>query len=259
MKKKTPKTSLTKIIIAAIIPLGITSGSFFGYQAYQKHLENKIYSISEVVSFPDFDFKVTKAEFKPVNLPIDQKTVAKYGALDKQENCDNFSKEKRYNLLGGGLGWSKYGPSDYNICIRRNNSRNEINRYSSENKQLVVDYSITAKNNVNTSKLTVWLEADSGRNLASQVDAFNANQFFEGGTQELIEPIGDAPGAWYPDELPQKYIPLFKSDLGGDINKGITRKGYAYTDIRNAENSVDIKIIYKKDGKGQSRIIRLNK
>ena len=256
MKKANRK--ILKISVAIIALVVLIVGGFFGYKLYEKHLEDKIYSANDTISFPDFDFKVTKAEFKPVNLPIDQKTIEKYGALDKQEDCDTFSKENRYNMTGG-LGWAKYGPSDYNICNRRNDSRDAINKYSSENKQFVVDYQITAKNDVDTPQVSIWLEADSGRNLAAQVDAFNANQFFEGGAQELVEPIGDAPGLWYPDELPQKYIPLFKSELGGDINRGLTRKGYAYTDIRNTENSVDVKVTYKKDGKEQSRIVRVNK
>lgn len=249
-------------VIAVLVVAALGVGGFFGVKAYEKHQEDKIYAAGDTVSFPDFDFKVTKAEFKPVNLPVDQKTVAKYGALNKQEDCDTFSKENTYWKAWDGdinAPWVKYGPSPYNICIRRNDSRDEINKYTSNNKQFVVDYSVTAKSGVDTSKLTVWIEADSGRQLAKQVDAFNANQFFEGGAQELVEPLGGAPAPWYPDELPQEYIPFFKSDLGGDINKGLTRAGYAYTDIRNSENSVDIKVTYKKDGTDQVRIVRINK
>lgn len=259
MRAKTKKINplvASIIILLTIAVLGVAG--FFGLNAYKKHQEDKIYSIGDVVSLPDFDFKVTKAEFKPVNLPLEKKTVNKYGGLKKQEDCDKKSKSDTYIMVFGTLDWDKYGPSEYNICIRRNNSRDEINTYSSQNKQLVLDYSITAKNSVDTSALTVWIEADSGRQLAKQVDAFNANQFFEGGAQELVEPLGNAPAPWYPDELPQEYIPFFKSNLGGDINKGLTRTGYAYTDIRNSEKSVDIKVTYKKDGKNQVRIIRVD-
>lgn len=263
MRVKTKKINPIVASVIAILVVAILGvGGFFGVKAYEKYQEDKIYAAGDTVGFPDFDFKVTKAEFKPVNLPVDEKTVAKYGSLNKQENCDTFSKENTYWKAWDGdinAPWVKYGPSPYNICIRRNDSRNEINKYSSSNKQLVVDYSVIAKSTVDTSKLTVWIEADSGRQLAKQVDAFNANQFFEGGAQELVEPIGGAPAPWYPDELPQKYIPLYKSNLGGDINKGLTRTGYAYTDIRNSENSVDIKVTYKKDGKDQVRIVRINK
>ncbi len=247
-----------KVILAVILPIVLAATGvigFFGYKMYEKSAEDKIYAPNEMVSFPDFDFTVTKAEFKSVNLPLEQKTIQKWGGIDKQEDCEKFSKENRYNMTGG-LGWAKYGPSDYNVCNRRNISRDEIKKYTAKNKQLVVDYTIAAKNNVDTRNISIFIEADSGRNLTDQVDTFNTNQFFEGGAQELIPPIGDAPGEWYPDELPQKYKPFHKSALGGNINKGLTRKGYAYTDIRNDEHSIDIKITYNKN---QVRIVRIAK
>lgn len=252
------KSSIIKwiIISVAIVALGV--GGFFGYKAYENYLANKIYAPNENVGFPDFDVKVTKAEFKAVDLPIDEKTVKKYGAIDKKENCDTQSKENTYWKAWDGdinAPWVKYGPSAYNICIRRNDSRDAITNYSSENKQLVVDYTITAKNNVNAKDVSIALEPDSGRKLDKQVDAFNANQFFELGAQELISAdftLG-APGPVYTDEFSQKYIPYHKSDLGGNINKGIERKGSLYADVRTSESSVDLKITYH----GQTRIVRI--
>lgn len=251
------KSSIIKwiIISVAIVALGV--GGFFGYKAYENYLATKIYAPNENVGFPDFDFKVTKAEFKAVDLPIDEKTVKKYGAIDKKENCDTQSKENTYWKAWDGdinAPWVKYGPSAYNICIRRNDSRDAITKYSSENKQLVVDYTITAKNNVNAKDVSIALEPDSGRKLDKQVDAFNANQFFELGAQELISAdLLGAPGPVYTDEFSQKYIPYHKSDLGGNINKGIERKGNLYTDIRTSESIVDLKITYH----GQTRIVRI--
>lgn len=261
-KKENNKRLVVLSIVAVIVVAILSVGGYFGLKFYEKYQEEKIYATGDTVSFPDFDFEVTKAEFKAVNLPINKVTVKKYGDLGKHENCDTFSKEETYWRAWDGdvnAPWVKYGPSPYNICIRRNNSRDEINKYSSQNKQFVVNYSVAAKSNVDTSKLKVWIEADSGRQLAKKVDVFNGNQFFEGGAQELIQPLGDIPGEWYPDELPQKYVPFFKSDLGGDINKGLTRTGYAYTDIRNSENSVDVKVTYKKDGKEHVRLVRVTK
>lgn len=258
MTSKRKKSIIKWIVIGvAIVALGV--GGFFGYRAYQSYLENKIYSANENVSFPDFDIKVTKAEFKAVDLPIDKETVKKYGAIDKKENCDTQSKESTYWKAWGGdinAPWVKYGPSAYNICIRRNDSRDAITKYSSENKQLVVDWVITAKNNVTTKDVSISLEPDSGRKLNDQVDAFNANQFFELGAQELLpETLNMAPGPVYTSELEQKYTPYHKSDICGNINKGIERKGNLYTDIRNSENSVDLKISYH----GQTRIVRFTK
>lgn len=254
------KSSIIKWIIIGVAVVALGVGGFFGYKAYENYLANKIYAPNDNVGFPDFDVKVTKAEFKAVDLPIDKDTVKKYGAIDKKENCDTQSKENTYwKAWSGDLNapWVKYGPSAYNICIRRNDSRDAITKYSSENKQLVVDYTITAKGNVNAKDVSITLEPDSGRKLDAQVDAFNANQFFELGAQELLAPelLINAPGPVYTTEYSQKYVPYHKSDIGGNINKGIVRKGNLYTDIRNSENSVDLKISYH----GQTRIVRFTK
>lgn len=252
------KNSVIKWIIAAVAAVVLGVGGYFGYDAYQNYLANKIYAPNESVGFPDFTIKVTKAEFKAVDLPLDKETIKKYGEIDTKENCDTQSKENTYwKAWDGDLNapWVKYGPSDYNICIRRNDSRDAITKYSSENKQLVVDYTITAKNNVNAKDVSIALEPDSGRKLDAKVDAFNANQFFELGAQHTI-PDGlaiGAPGPVYTTEHAQNYTPFHKSDLGGNINKGIERKGNLYTDIRNSENSVDLKITYH----GQTRIVRI--
>ncbi len=253
-KKKNP---IIKWVIAGVTILAITLGGFFGLKAYENYLANKVYAPSENVSFPEFSVKVTKAEFKPVELPIDKESVKKYGAIDKKENCDLLSKEDTYWRAWDGdinAPWVKYGPSAYNICYRRNDSRDAITKYTSENKRLVVDYTITAKNNVNVKDVSIALEPDSGRKLDAQVDAFNANQFFELGAQYLMpDEYNLAPGPVYTSEHPQKYIPFRKSNLGGNINKGISRKGNIYTDIRNSESSVDLKITYR----GQTRIVRI--
>lgn len=254
-RDNTSKRTFKWIVLGLVIVL-LGVGGYFGYKYYQDYQANKVYSVNEAVGFPNFEIKVTKAEFKPVDLPIDEKAVEKYGAINKKEDCDKESKNSTWwNQVGD---WNQYGPSDFNICIRRNNSRDEINKYSSENQQLVVDYKIVATNNVNTSDLKIELITDSGRELGKQVNTFNANQFFPNGAQEkdvLDWSIAGAPGPVYTDEWPQEYKPYHKSDIGGDINKGLERTGYLYTDIRNSENSVDLKVTYNS----QTRLVRINK
>ncbi len=254
-KKRSGKKPIIISIIAVVVIAGLGVGGFFGYKAYEKAQEDKIYSAGDVVSFPDFDFKVTKAEFKAVDLPIDEKTIAKYGALDKPEECEKMSKAPTMAFFGSPEPMP-YGPSDFNICIRRNDSRKGINEYSANNKQFVTDYEIVAKNNVSTSSLKITLIVDSGRKLDEQVNTFNGTQFFKDTAQERTEFGGVT---IYTPELGYKYIPYHQSDIGGDINKGLTRKGYTYTDVRNSENNVDIKVTYKKDGKDQVRIVRVSK
>jgi hypothetical protein len=258
MNKNGSKSSNKPIIftIAAVLILVIFAVvGLFGLKAYEKRQENKIYSVGDTVKFPSFDFKVTKAEFKPVDLPIDDKTTERYGALDKPEDCEKMSKEPTMTFLGN-FKPEPYGPSDYNICNRRNDSRDGINKYSASNKQLVVDYQVAAKDTVNTRNLKIVLISDSGRKLDARVDTFNGTQFFTESAQEKTEFGGVIV---YSQELKQDYIPYHQSDLGGDINKGLVRKGYTYTDIRNSENSTDIKVTYKLGDKEHTRIIRVTR
>lgn len=256
MKSKSSNKSLiTKWVLLVVVLIAAGAGGYLCYKYYQDYRANKVYSVGETVSFPDLKIDITKTEFKPVDLPLDKKSIAKYGDLEKREDCDSMSKEQTWNFESyRSTGWMQYGPSDYNICVRRNNSRDEISKYTNENKQLVIDYKITAADNINTSKLRLELIPDSGRELGQQVNMFNANQFFENSAQRKIQ-IEGAPGPVYTDEWLQEYKPYHESKIGGDINKGLERTGYIYTDIRNSEHSVDVKITYK----GDTRIVRVTR
>lgn len=253
IKRSLRKNPLFIAGIIVLIALLIGAGGVVGLKAYNNSQANKIYAVGDTVKMPDFDFKVTKAQLKPVDLPIDKKTVAKYGPLTTPEDCDKFSKAPTMTFLGS-PDPVPYGPSDYNICIRRNESREGVNEYIAKNKQLTVDYTITAKHNVDTSKLTITLTPDSGRKLDEQVSSFKGTQFFSEMAQEKINFGGVIT---YTAELPFKYIPYKQSDLGGDINKGLQRSGSIRTDIRNTEHAVDVKVAYKHDGKVQTRIVRI--
>ncbi len=258
--KDSSKKSLLKWILlgVAVVLLGV--GGYFGYKYYQDYQANKVYSVGETVGLSDFKVDITKAEFKPVDLPIDKESVAKYGTLEKHEDCESQSKENTWWRAWDNdpdAPWAQTGPSDFNICVRRNNSRDIINEYTKANSQLVVDYKITALNNVDTSKLKIELIPDSGRKLGEKVESFNANQFFPNGAQYKAPELASlAPGAMYTSESRYNPYESYKaSDLGDDINKGLERTGYIYTDIRNSENNVDVKITYN----GETRLVRITR
>lgn len=254
--------STVKWTLLVILIIGIGVGGFFGYKAYANYLANKIYTPGQTISLSDFDIKVTDATFKPVALPIDQQAVQKYSGLTAQENCDAQSKDYTWMQLAGQ--WSHTGPSEYNICVRRNNSRAAINTYTSENKQLIVNFVITGKHSVDTKNLQIDLVPDSGRDLDARVNELNANQFFANGAQRidnspLISVFSTPPGPVMTSEAISAYTPYTKSDLGGDINPGIVRSASISTDIRNSEKSVDVKITYKKNGEVAIRLVRITK
>lgn len=257
--KDSSNKSVKLWVVLVFISIILVAGGYFGYKYYEDYMTNKIYSVDETVKLSDFSIEITKATFKPVNLPIDKKTVEKYGDISQQEDCEKLSKTDSWVSIMRNGEWSQYGPSAFNICHRRNDSRNEINKYSNSNSQLAVDYKITALSNVDTSKLKINLTPDSGRKLGEQVDSLSANQFFEDGAQEILDFDFGVPGPVYTEESRQTYKPYFASDMGGDLNKGLSRKGYTYTDIRKSENSVDLKISYTKNGQKEVRVVRITR
>lgn len=242
------KSSLKWILLGvAIVLLGV--GGYFGYKYYQDYQANKVYSVGESISFSDFDMQITKAEFKPVNLELKPDYVKKYGDVNSKENCDTFSKDKTYDIQLK----SNVGASEYNICIRRNDIRDSATKYISDNSQLVLDYSISSKAIVNSNDIQISLTPDSGRDVTKDnelylggfqkdaIEVFTTNSFFPAPVYQLIGST--------------TYTAYNKSELTGDINKGLERSGYIYTDIRKSENSVDVKIAYK----GEVRLIRISR
>lgn len=251
------RNPLIKWVLLTTSLVVLVAIGFLGYKYYEDYRANKVYSSNETITFPDFKLYITKAEFNPVTLPLSEASLAKYGGIDKQENCKALSKKPTWDMIEGQ--WYNYGPSDYNVCVRRNNSRDVINEYTKSNNQLVVNYKISALNNVDTKDLKMELIPESGRELLKQEDIFAGNQFFrEGGAQYVDSVYGKlgAPGPVYTPEHENSLYEMYQaSKLGKDINKGLERTGYIYADIRKSESSVDLKVTYK----GNTRLVRITR
>lgn len=241
------------LIVLSIIGILLIIGGYLSYQAYQAYLARKIYTPNETVSTSDFDLKITKHETTAIELPLDNEFVKKYAGIANNENCDAFSKAPTV-FYAGGIRFTN-GPSDSDICIRRNNSRDAIKKYEKENRRIVVDYEIAAKKNVDTSKLKVELIVDSGRKLNSRVSELEWNQFFPLIGDEKMLLRNDE--QYISSSKPYDYIPYSISNTGEDINSGITRLGSASTDVRKSEKTIDFKISYSSGGVSYSRIVRI--
>lgn len=252
VNKDDTKKLLLKWILLGFAVILLVIGGYFGFHSYQDYKANKIYSFNEIVPFPSFDVTITKAEYKKVDFPLNDSILKKYGNLDSIEDCESMSNEDTW--LDTSLGWVQNGASKRAVCERRNKARNDIRQYINNNEQLVIDYKIVAKNNIETSKLKIELLPDSGRNLKEIVfiDAILSDE----GEGEIISVAG-APGPVYDFSYGRSdgYMPYHQSSIGGDINKGLERTGYIYTDIRKSENSVDVKITYK----GETRLVRISR
>jgi hypothetical protein len=249
MRRKNSKNPLVIALAIVVLAAALIGGGVYGLKAYNRHQADKIYSTADTVQYPNFSLTLTKAELRPVDLPIMDNLVQQYGGLNKDENCDAFSKAATNTMIAGQV--MPYGPSDYNLCNRRNDSRKEIKKYSDANHQLVIDYKITAKATVKAPKISIKLIPDSGRKLDEQVLQFNGNAFM---SPDSI----DSGGIRYASSNDFEYKPFKKSDLGSDIGKGLTRTGYMYTDVRNNESSTDFVLTYYDDGTPQTRTVRID-
>ncbi len=253
MKTKSSKRSVMKWGIVSILSVALVVGGFFGLHYYKDYQADRVYSKGETISFPDFDITITKAEYKAVNYPLDSSKLNKYGDLNSPEDCESKSNDATWSKSYI-RSWTQDSPSERLLCKWRNETRTDIKQYISNNSQLVVDYKITAKNNIDTSRLKIELLPDSGRSLKSPRDFVEISDILSSEGREIIT-MADAPGPVYRDSYASDYIPYHQSKIGGDINKGLERTGHIYTDIRNSEKNVDIKITYKD----QTRLVRISR
>ena len=95
--KNNSRHSLVKwVAISTILVVVLATGGYFGFQYYQYYQADKIYSVDDIVSLPNFKIDITKSEFKSVDLSLDKDSITKYGGLDKQENCTTQSRERTW-------------------------------------------------------------------------------------------------------------------------------------------------------------------
>lgn len=245
--KKTIKWLLIPVVLAVSV-----AGGLYAYVMYNQSLVDKIYSVGDVVRYPNFTLEITKAEIKPVDLPVSKKMTDKYGGINSKEDCEKVSKI-RPNSMAAGRVIIEGAASDFNLCHRRNNSRDDINKYSSENRQLVIDYKLTASDTVETSGIKIELIPDSGRKLGERVNAFNGGYLFE-----ETDNFFDHENIRYEFSSDFKYAPYHQSELGGNIGKGLERKAYLYTDVRTSEQTADFILTYTHNGTTEKRTIRIN-
>lgn len=250
-EKTARKGSLLRWTLLGAIIVLLGAGVYLGHKQYRHYQENKVYSVGETINFPGFTFVVEKADFKPVNLELNQEAIKEYGGMDKNENCAQFSKRGSWVKVMGE--YMDAGISPQTRCENRNMIRESALKYMSENKQLVVDYRIKSDGVISPSNIRISLTPDSGRDV-KKIDKGCLYIFHKDARESFWTPPG-SPGATYELSGETCYTPYNSSDLGGDINKGLERTGYTYTDIRNSEKSVDVKVTYKD----QTRLVRINR
>lgn len=240
--KKTIKWLLLPIIIALLV-----AGGFFAYRQYQQYLNDKIYTANEAIGLSDFTFTVSSPTYTTPPLNEPQEKIAAFGDINTTENCSkyNFYNEKPMldlndkNTWIDENDWEKAHPSG-KYCEWRNDSRKKIQAYLADNKRVSIDYKITAEDAVDSKDVQVAVMLDSGRDATKPENQFNYDPLLS---------------TRYFPAFDYTYKPYSETQLGGNINKGITRSQNVSFDVRNSEKTIDLKVTYK----GQTRLVRINR
>ena len=241
------KKAIKWLSLPVIIALMVTGG-FFTYHQYQKSLNDKIYAVNNDIGLSDFTLTVSSPSYTspPLNQP--QEKIAAFGDIKTPENC------AKYNFLNmppsfdfndkstWGIDendWEKAHPSG-KYCEWRNDSRKKIQAYSADNQRVSIDYRITAKSTVNSKDVQIEVMLDSGRDVKKPVSQFDYDALLSTN---------------YSPAFNYTYKPYTETQLGGNINKGITRNQNVSFDVRNNEKTVDLKVTYR----GETRLVRISR
>lgn len=249
------KQSIKWLIIPIIILVTLLSG----WAILKQHInneKNRIYSAQDTINFDGLKFNISNVAFNDVDLKVDKNFLDTY-PLDKVEDCNAQSKENSWSeelYMGGVAKWGRNGTSDYEVCQGINKARQDIVRYTSDNKRLNIKFNLVASEKIETDDIKIKLEPDSGRNLDEDMDWLN-----NGGrwVQKKATATHDGVTHDYYDQwtIFPIYNPTVKPKLGNDINIGLTRSGNIGADIRNSENTIDLSVTYKDD----TRVVRITR
>lgn len=211
------KKTIKWLALPVILALLIGGGLFANYKHLQ-YLDEKIYSVGDTVKMQGFDFKVSKVDFSKV--PLDTKNVN----LSDRKDCNQVPKDEK-------------GDCDWYNWPRRN-----AQDYINGNYRATISYEVTADNEpIQGHDVSINVLPDSGRELA-----YNVDESKQTGSNEEFSFL------WVLD-LPYTLNP--RSDFGGAVNRGITRKGTIGVDLKNSEQVFDVVVKYH----GKTRVVRISK
>lgn len=246
----TDKSSKKKIIlwssISVVAVIAIVGGGYLANEYRQNYLNNKIYSTSENIGFSDFTLAVSNPTYSKPSLDMPQEKIAAFGDINTPEDCSKYpwlswqtNGVDIMSLTYDDNAYEKAHPSA-RYCEWRNDSRKKIQAYIGDNKRVSIDYKITANSTVDSKNIQVAVMLDSGRDLNNPVTLFD------------YDPLLST--RYYP-AFDYTYKPYSETQLGSNINKGITRSQNVSFDVRNNEKTIDLKVTYK----GETRLVRVSR
>lgn len=227
--KKTIKWLILPIILVMLI-----AGGFFANNKYNQYLADKIYTTNDTIRINDLDFKVI--DVSKNTLPFDTQ-----GVDLNLLNCDIINYDFKWNKNGSGLIYDSNNPHEFVIpsdCKHYNEVRDQAKKYiANYDNRMTITYQVDAKNTVTGKDLHIEVIPDSGREIVLNANSDN-NQY------SFMKDIGK-----------KDYIANPTSDFGGNLNKGLSRKGTVGFDLQKTEKVVDIIVKYH----GDNRTIRINR
>jgi len=133
---------------------------------------------------------------------------------------------------------SKVARDDKGDCDWYNWPRRNAQNYINEHTRATVNYTVTANESVEGKDLRIEAIPDSGRTIVFNTGSDGNDDAFS--------------WAWV---LKLNYTANPKSDFGGDLNKGLTRKGTVGVDLLNSERNIDLKVTYRDE----VRLVRISR
>lgn len=227
--RKTIKWLLLPVIIALLV-----TGGFFANHRYNQYLAEKIYSVGDTVQIAGFNFKITNVSKE--SLPFNTQGIDLTSL-----NCSSIKYDSNWN--GSTFVYDTSNPNhfyDSSDCGQYNNDREQAKNYTADyDGRMTVSYQVEAKDTMHGKDLQLKVLPDSGRSVILNAGAGS----------------GDKQYAFMWSLGKNDYIANPASDFGGDVNKGLTRKGTLGFDLQKTERVVDIIVKYQ----GNSRTIRINR
>lgn len=161
-------------------------------------------------------FEFKVTDVKYSEIPLDTKGVI----LSDRKDCSKVSEHEKHD------------------CDWYNWPRRNAQNYINEHTRATINYEVMASESVNGKELNIDVLPDSGRKIEYNKGSESNDDSFS--------------WAWV---LNLDYKSNPKSDFGGDLNKGLSRKGTIGIDLKNKEQTIDLKVTYKDE----TRLVRISR
>lgn len=227
--KKTIKWLLLPLVIVLLL-----IGGLYTYNKHSQYLADKIYSVSDTVKLDSFDFKIT-------NTSEDALTFNTKDIDMSLLNCEIINYDVNWDSRP--FSFDSSNPKhfyNHDECSEYNSDRDSANSYISDyDSKMTVSYQVEANDTMRGKDLHIEVLPDSGRTVVLNAGSGSGDKQYS-----FMWNLGK-----------KDYVANPVSDFGGDLNKGLTRKGTIGFDLKKTEQTIDLIVKYHD----QIRTIRISR